>query len=202
MNYEVIRMRWLEECLLCGWRHAHGEGKDQLWSRICRQDTSAAENRWLIQVWRQESYDIFRIWLLLSDCCYSLLFYLLVNELANSIIRYLFGCCKLELKRYVEQPYYMSKPPVFVMKTGGFGPSGETRTRGILIPNRVIIFFLTFLAPFSGLYSGNSSFPELFIPLFPGVRILSMVKYVVKSKHSPKGNTFRGVFSCSEVWWL
>ena len=28
----------------------------------------------------------------------------------------------------------MSKPPVFVMKTGGFGPSGETRTRGILVP--------------------------------------------------------------------
>ena len=30
----------------------------------------------------------------------------------------------------------VSKPPVFVMKTGGFGPSGETRTRGILVPNQ------------------------------------------------------------------
>ena len=30
----------------------------------------------------------------------------------------------------------MSKPPVFVLKTGGFGPSGETRTRGILVPNQ------------------------------------------------------------------
>ena len=30
--------------------------------------------------------------------------------------------------------FKMSKPPVFVLKTGGFGPSGETRTRGILVP--------------------------------------------------------------------
>ena len=28
------------------------------------------------------------------------------------------------------------KPPVFVLKTGGFGPSGETRSRGILVPNQ------------------------------------------------------------------
>ena len=94
----------------------------------------------------------------------------------------------------------MSKPPVFVLKTGGFGPSGETRTRGILVPNRVIIFFLIFFAPFRGFYSERSCFPELYAPLFPGVRILSMVKNVVKSKHSPKGNTFRGVFSRSAVW--
>ena len=30
----------------------------------------------------------------------------------------------------------MAKPPVFVLKTGGFGPSGETRTRGILLPKQ------------------------------------------------------------------
>ena len=82
------------------------------------------------------------------------------------------------------------------------GPSGEIRTPGILNPNRVIIFFLTFLAPFSGLYSERSCFPELFAPLFPSVRILSMVKNVVKSKHSPKGIAYRGVLSSSEVSWL
>ena len=27
-----------------------------------------------------------------------------------------------------------SKPPVFVMKTGGFGPSSATRTRGLMLP--------------------------------------------------------------------
>ena len=31
----------------------------------------------------------------------------------------------------------MSKPPVFVLKTGGFGPSGEIRTPGVLNPNQV-----------------------------------------------------------------
>jgi len=79
------------------------------------------------------------------------------------------------------------------------GPSGEIRTPGILNPNRVIIIFLTFLSPFSGLCSERSCFPELFAPLFPGVRILSMVKNVVKSKHSPKGIAFRGVLSSSAV---
>ena len=29
----------------------------------------------------------------------------------------------------------MSNPPVFVLKTGGFGPSSATRTRGFHIPN-------------------------------------------------------------------
>ena len=75
-----------------------------------------------------------------------------------------------------------------------------SRPYGYGHPNGSAIFFLTFYIPFRGLYSGNSSFPELSAPLFPSVRILSMVKNVVKSKHSPKGNTFRGVFSRSEVW--
>ena len=61
------------------------------------------------------------------------------------------------------------------------------------------LFFLIFLIPFCCLYSENLYFPELSLPLFPGVRIASMVKNVVKSKHSPKGNAFRGVFSRSEV---
>ncbi|MEE1327562.1 MAG: hypothetical protein UHS47_03350, partial [Oscillospiraceae bacterium] len=60
--------------------------------------------------------------------------------------------------------------------------------------------FSNILGPLGGLYSGKSCFPELSAPLFPSVRILSMVKYVVKSKHSPKGIGFRGVFSRSEVW--
>ena len=81
-----------------------------------------------------------------------------------------------------------------------FGPSGETRTRGILVPKTLGNFFLTFSAPFVGVCSGIRCFPQLFSPLFPGVRIRSMVKNVVKSKCSPKGSTFRGAFSRSEVW--
>ena len=82
---------------------------------------------------------------------------------------------------------------------GFYGPSGEIRTPGILIPNRGIIFFLILFSPFRGFCSERSCFPELFAPLFPSVRILSMVKNVVKSKHSPKGSTFRGAFSSSRV---
>ena len=77
--------------------------------------------------------------------------------------------------------------------------SGIIRAFSTKFPNRVIIFFLTFLAPFRGFYSERSCFPELSAPLFPSVRILSMVKNVVKSKHSPKGIAFRGVLSSSEV---
>ena len=69
----------------------------------------------------------------------------------------------------------------------------------ILIPKAQVFIFLNFYTLFSSACSGNSSFPELSTPLFPGVRILSMVKYVVKSKHSPKGIAFRGVLSSSEV---
>ena len=83
-----------------------------------------------------------------------------------------------------------------------FGPRGEIRTPGILNPNRGIIFFLILFSPFRGFCSERSCFPELFAPLFPSVRILSMVKNVVKSKHSPKGSTFRGAFSSSRVPWL
>ena len=67
-------------------------------------------------------------------------------------------------------------------------------------PKRKCNLFSNLLNPFRGLYSERSCFPELSAPLFPSVRILSMVKNVVKSKHSPKGSTFRGVFSRSEVW--
>ena len=80
-----------------------------------------------------------------------------------------------------------------------FGPSGEIRTPGILNPKAQIFLFLNFYTPFSSIYSERSCFPELSVPLFPGVRILSMVKNVVKSKHSPKGIAFRGVLSSSEV---
>ena len=65
--------------------------------------------------------------------------------------------------------------------------------------NRVIIFFLAFLYPFRDLYSERSCFPELSATLFPGVRILSVVKIVVKTKHSPKGIASRGVLSSSKV---
>ena len=79
------------------------------------------------------------------------------------------------------------------------GPSGEIRTPGILNPKAQCFIFLSFYTPFSGVYSERSCFPELYAPLFPSVRILSMVKNVVKSKHSPKGSTFRGAFSSSGV---
>ena len=61
-------------------------------------------------------------------------------------------------------------------------PSGEIRTPGILNPKAQVFIFLNFYAPFSDVYSGNSSFPELSTPLFPGVRILSIVKNVVKPR--------------------
>ena len=93
----------------------------------------------------------------------------------------------------------MTNPPVFVLKTGGFGPSSATRTRGLMHPKTQGNFFLIFYIPFDGIYSGIWCFPELFSPLFPGVRIQSMVKNVVKLKDSPKGSAFRGAFSRSEV---
>ena len=71
-----------------------------------------------------------------------------------------------------------------------FGPSGEIRTPGILNPNREINFFLIFFSPFRGLYSDKSCFPELSAPLFPSVRILSMVKNVVKSASREIGKRF------------
>ena len=100
-----------------------------------------------------------------------------------------------------ENGWFHAKSAVFA------GPSGEIRTPGILNPKTQVFIFLNFYAPFSGVYSGNSSFPELSVPLFPGVRILSMVKNVVKSIHSPKGSsTFGECFlvlrcrDCSLEW--
>ena len=46
----------------------------------------------------------------------------------------------------------MSRPPVFITKTGGLGPSGETRTRGILDPKsgqNLFLVCLLFLGGFS-----------------------------------------------------
>ena len=71
-----------------------------------------------------------------------------------------------------------------------FGPSGEIRTPGILNPNRGIIFFLILFSPFRGFCSERSCFPELFAPLFPSVRILSMVKNVVNALACRKARAF------------
>ena len=66
-----------------------------------------------------------------------------------------------------------------------FGPSGETRTRGILHPNNLWNFLLTISAPFWHLLFQKSCSLELSSPLFPCNPKLSMVNNVVKSKHSP-----------------
>ena len=65
------------------------------------------------------------------------------------------------------------------------GPSGETRTPGILLPNLSGILFLL-------VYSGFQQFPICFTysltllsPLFPGVPALSVVIYVVKNASRP-----------------
>ncbi len=47
-----------------------------------------------------------------------------------------------------------------------FGPSGEIRTPGILIPKAQDFIFLNFYTTFCRIYSGNSSFPE---PSAPGI---------------------------------
>ena len=63
-----------------------------------------------------------------------------------------------------------------------FGPSGETRTRGILVPKNSGNFFLTFSAPFWHLLFQKSCSLKLSSPLFPCTPNLVMVKYVVKNR--------------------
>ena len=70
----------------------------------------------------------------------------------------------------------------FLTKTTVFhGPSGETRTRGILVPKNSRNFFLIFSVRFWCFLLKLPCFPELFSPLFPRVPELSMVKNVVKT---------------------
>ena len=67
----------------------------------------------------------------------------------------------------------MSNPPVFVLKTGGFGPSGETRTRGILVPNQ---------APYQLGHTRILSYEKMLV----------VVKYVVKEILPQFCQTFNG----------
>ena len=65
---------------------------------------------------------------------------------------------------------------------GFYGPSGETRTRGILVPNNWWNFFLTFYTPFWHLLFRKSCSLELSSPLSPCAPNPVMVKYVVKNR--------------------
>ena len=62
------------------------------------------------------------------------------------------------------------------------GPSGETRTRGILLPNNWWNFFLTFSVLFWHLLFRKSCSLELSSPLSPCTPHPVMVKYVVKNR--------------------
>ena len=75
-----------------------------------------------------------------------------------------------------------AKPPVFSTKTGGFGPSGETRTRGILDPNGIGRFFLL---PKRRIFCDLlqiTNFLITIIPLILTIILLFLVKYVVKNR--------------------
>ena len=63
-----------------------------------------------------------------------------------------------------------------------FGPSGETRTRGILLPKSYWNFFLTFSDPFWYLLFQKRYSLELSSPLFSYTPKLNMVNNVVKSR--------------------
>ena len=65
---------------------------------------------------------------------------------------------------------------------GFYGPSGETRTRGILVPKNSGNFFITFSAPFWHLLFRKSCSLELSSPLSPCAPNPVMVKYVVKNR--------------------
>jgi len=74
-----------------------------------------------------------------------------------------------------------------------FGPSGETRTRGILVPNNWWNFFLTISASFSHLLFRKSCSLELSSPLSPCTPNPVMVKYVVKNRFPEIQATFRQI---------
>ena len=76
----------------------------------------------------------------------------------------------------------------------GDGPSGETRTRGILVPKNCRNFFLIFSVRFWCFPLRIPCFPNLSSPLLPRVPNLSMVKNVVKTA----SHNLRQLFS--QVW--
>ena len=65
---------------------------------------------------------------------------------------------------------------------GFYGPSGETRTRGILVPKNSGNFFLILCAPFWHLLFQKSCSLKLSSPLSPSAPNPVMVKYVVKPR--------------------
>ena len=77
------------------------------------------------------------------------------------------------------------EPPVFRKKTGGFGPSGEIRTPGILIPNLSGILFPLVYSGFRRFLICFTYSLTLLFPLFPGTPAPSVVIYVVKNASRP-----------------
>ena len=64
---------------------------------------------------------------------------------------------------------------------GFYGPSGETRTRGILVPNGYGRFFASKTAVFL-CFTTKTEFLITIIPLIPTIIFLVLVKYVVKNR--------------------
>ena len=75
-----------------------------------------------------------------------------------------------------------------------FGPSGETRTRGILVPKNCRNIFLIFSVRFWRFPLRIPCFPNLSSPLLPRVPELSMVKNVVKTASQNSRQFFRRVW--------
>ena len=63
-----------------------------------------------------------------------------------------------------------------------FGPSGETRTRGILLPKRDWNFFLTLSTLFWHFLFQKTCSLKLLPPLYPNAPKLNMVNNVVKNR--------------------
>ena len=88
-------------------------------------------------------------------------------------------------KLAVFEEKYKIKSPETLRFQDFFGPSGETRTRGILVPN---LSGTLFQLVFSGFYCFLICFTyslTLLSPLFPSVPAPSVVIYVVKNASRP-----------------
>ena len=86
---------------------------------------------------------------------------------------------------------------------GFYGPSGETRTCGIMIPKTSWNFFLTISAPFWHHLFHKSCSLKLFPPLFPCAPNPVMVKYVVKNRfpQNPGSGSFILVCRGPSKWF-
>ena len=79
----------------------------------------------------------------------------------------------------------LQKPPQNISFEAVFGPSGETRTPGILLPNAWTKFFVVICSAFRCFSLGIRYFLAPLNPLFPRVPAPTVVKYGVKNASWP-----------------